>query len=95
MEKEKVSKERQGEIAISLLKWDIKKRNIPDKRELQEHLLDASKNTGIQLEELKNFYLEILENVYGETLSTLRDLNIENYSKSSRKKVGFHNYFKE
>ena len=85
-------RERQGEIALSLLKWDIKKRNVPNKKELQSHIEGASKNTEIPVEELRDFYLEILGNVYKETINMLENLDLKNLSKPSRGKVGFRNY---
>lgn len=90
---EKISKERQGEIAFLVLKSDVRKRNTPDKKEFKNHIFELSKNTGVSTDELKHFYLEILGEIYGETLETLEKIEFKRPSVTGR--VGFHNYFKE
>jgi hypothetical protein len=90
---ESLTKERMGEIAVSLLKEDTKKKPAPLEKDLYNYIAEASKNTGISKEELKSFLLEILEGIYNQTLNTLKELDFETLKEKTRV-GGFSNYKK-
>ena len=88
---EEFSKEELGEIALALTKWDVKKKGIPNKRELQEHIQNASKNTGVPREKFRIFYIELFKEIHEDITKDLIDLDLETPAKA-RNPVGFHNY---
>lgn len=94
MEEEKMTKERMGEIALSIVKWDLKKRDISDKDKIKDLIRVTSKNTGVGGEELRRFYLDLVKSIYEDTVDMLDKVDVKSFGKTQSEKVGFHNYFK-
>lgn len=90
---EEIYKEEKGEISFALIKWDVKKRGIPNKREIQKHIQNASKSTGFAQEKIRAFYIELFKDIHEDITKDLMDLNLETPVKT-RSTVGFRNCIK-
>jgi hypothetical protein len=69
-----LSKERQGEIALTVLKLKFKKeRRLPDSQDFKRELGNVSKKTGISKEELTEFVILLVKELTEEFISEVKD----------------------
>jgi len=67
-----LSKEKQGEIALAVLKLKFKKdRRIPDVQEMKRNIGNFSKETGFSKEELKEFSVLLVKELSEEFISKM------------------------
>ncbi len=71
---EKMSKARQGEIALIILAKDLVKRGIPGEG-FRRDIGNASKDLGISKDELLSFYVGLLPMVIGAVLG-VKDVGV-------------------
>ncbi len=71
---EKMSKERQGEIALIILTKELVKRGIPGEG-FRRDIGNASKDLDISKDELLSFYTELLPEVVGGVLG-VKDVSV-------------------
>lgn len=64
--KNMLSEQRKGEIAIALLKYDIKKRGVRLLPENKRQFGQVSKETGVPVDELKKFMKPIAQEILDE-----------------------------
>lgn len=67
----RLEKERKGEIAFAILKAHIKATHQLEPNTIKRELGNLAKKIGIELEELKEFSRECLEEIFKETLEAL------------------------
>lgn len=77
-----LTKEKQGEIALAILKGKLKKeKRLPDVQEIKRNIGNVSKETGFSKEELTEFILILLKEMTGELISEVEKIGETGKSK--------------
>jgi hypothetical protein len=71
-----LSKDKQGEIALAILKFKFKKDGrIPDATEMKRNIGNVSRETGFSKEELKDFSILLVKELAGEFISKMEKID--------------------
>lgn len=72
-----LSKERTGEIALSILKEKTKGERIPELNALKRTLGNSSKELGIPMDELLSFWIKIYSELFSTLIAEAKEVTFE------------------